>query len=202
MDRSRTLKNLNRQILPGTEVSAYFNQLAELRIEIFKDYPYLYEGSLEYEKKYLARYLKNSQAVLVLIWDQNKLVGAASGVPLKDEEDFVQEAFLSQKRDIHPFFYFGESLLKVPYRGQGLGHVFFDEREKWAKALGFKKTCFCSVIRPEDHPLRPTQYHPLNAFWLKRGYAPDPELVGSFSWQDKDQKFETKKPMQFWVKGI
>ncbi|MFN8846478.1 MAG: GNAT family N-acetyltransferase [Bdellovibrionales bacterium] len=199
MDRSRKLKNLNLQILSGPQAQDHFDPLAALRIEIFQDYPYLYQGSLDYEKKYLTRYLKEPHAIFVLVWDQKNLVGAATGMPLINEEDFVQKPFLKQNFNLSEYFYFGESLLKAAYRGRGLGHVFFDEREKWAHNLGYKKTCFCAVQRPSDHPMRPKNYRPQDEFWIKRGYAPSKGLVGQFSWQDLDQKLETDKPMQFWM---
>ena len=34
---------------------------------------------------------------------------------------------------------------------------------------GFKITAFCSVVRPEDHPFRPSDYRSNNDFWKKRG---------------------------------
>ncbi len=188
------------QTLSGPQLEPYFDELAKLRIEIFRDYPYLYEGSFEYEKKYLSRYLKNEKAVLVFIWDQNKLAGAATGLPLQDEDDFVQKDFVDKNLKISDFFYFGESLLRHEYRGQGLGHVFFDERERWAQNLGFKKSCFCAVQRPDEHPLKPSSYRPLNSFWQKRGYAPAQGLIGYFSWQDINQNSESEKAMQFWLK--
>lgn len=34
----------------GAEVESLLQDLAELRIEVFRSFPYLYEGSLDYEK--------------------------------------------------------------------------------------------------------------------------------------------------------
>ena len=49
--------------------------------------------------------------------------------------------------------------------------MFFDRREAQARSLGrFTHSAFCAVVRPPDHPLRPKDYVPLDAFWGRRGY--------------------------------
>ncbi len=58
------------------------------------------------------------------------------------------------------------------------------------------------MVRPPDHPRRPPDYVPLDAFWRKRGFAPVPGMVGSLTWRDLDAAEETAKPMQFWVKAL
>ncbi len=96
--------------------------------------------------------------------------------------------------DIASIFYCGELVLDPAYRGHGLGHRFFDLREAHARALGgFHSITFCAVVRPPDHPLRPAEYRPLDAFWRKRGYAPVDGLIASFSWKDIDQAGATNK---------
>lgn len=195
------MNSLTIQSVSGVNLEKYFQALAELRIKIFFEYPYLYKGSVEYEKKYLKRYSQSQNAVIVLIHDAEKLIGAATGMPLSEEENFVQAPFLERGLSTADTFYFGESLLKPKYRGKGLGHRFFDEREKWAvEKLKNKKTVFCAVERPDDHPLKPKNYKSLHGFWKKRGYSIIPELIGYFSWQDRTETEESLKPMQFWMK--
>ncbi|MGH8676930.1 MAG: hypothetical protein ACREUQ_01095 [Burkholderiales bacterium] len=72
-------------------------------------------------------------------------------------------------------FYFGESVLEKGYRGRGLSVKFFEEREAHVRGLGgFEWTTFCVVQRPQNHPRRPKDYVPLDAFWVKRGYPSIP----------------------------
>ena len=42
--------------LTGAEFDAAIPALANLRIQIFRVFPYLYDGDLAYEEKYLARF--------------------------------------------------------------------------------------------------------------------------------------------------
>jgi hypothetical protein len=57
-------------------------------------------------------------------------------------------------------------------------------------------------VRPNDHPLRPKDYRPLDAFWTKRGYAKVENLTTTFAWKEIDQASETPKLMQFWMKAL
>lgn len=177
--------------------------VAELRIQVFKDFPYLYEGSLEYEKNYLKVYLESPRSLFVAVKDQRTLVGLSSAIPLIEETDPVKAPFQKAGLNLSEIFYFGESVLLNPYRGLGLGHRFFDEREKGALSFGtFKRTCFCAVERPKDHPRRPQGYQPLHEFWKKRGYQIKPELQTHFLWTDIGETHETPKTMTFWMKEL
>ena len=69
-------------------------------------------------------------------------------------------------------------------------------------ALLVLATAFCAVVRPDDHPLRPRDYAPLDAFWTKRGYTRHPELVARFRWQDLTDGRHSEKPLVFWLKQL
>lgn len=187
----------------GAEIATVFDGLAALRIAVFREFPYLYEGSPAYEKTYLDTYAKAPQALLLAVFDGNSLVGATTCLPLCNETDDVQAPFIRAGFDLDRVFYFGESLLLPPYRGLGIGHRFFNEREAHTRSVGrYAFTCFCAVQRPLNHPLRPASYRPLDAFWQQRGYQPNPALQTTFTWPDIGETTETAKPMQFWVKAL
>lgn len=187
----------------GKGIMPYIKDLARLRMEIFRDYPYLYEGSLEYEEKYLNNYQDSDQAMIVIVKDGNGVVGASSALPLVNESDEIQQVFADAGISPDEVFYFGESLLMKQYRGRGFGHIFFDEREAFAKKLGtYNHTAFCAVQRPSNHPMRPANYKPLDAFWEKRGYIKRPDMITWFSWNDIGHDSETQKPMMFWLKKL
>jgi GNAT superfamily N-acetyltransferase len=177
--------------------------LARLRIAVFREFPYLYDGDLAYEQRYLARFAKADGAVIVAAFEDGRMVGAATGAPLAGQLPQFAEPFAARGHDLASLFYFGESVLLPAWRGRGLGHRFFDAREAHARSLGgFTRTTFCAVVRPEDHPLRPKDYRPLDAFWQKRGYQKVEGLVGRFAWKDLGEEQETEKPMQFWLREL
>lgn len=190
--------------LTGPAARAVLPDLARLRIEVFRDWPYLYQGTPDYEQEYLANFAASEGAVIVVARDGGVVVGAATAVPMASghAEELVAP-LAAAGHDISRIFYLGESVLLRAYRGRGLGHVFFDQREAHARALGgFTFALFCGVTRPDAHPLRPAGYVPLDSFWRKRGYTPLPDIVGSLSWRDVGEAAETAKPMQYWIKAL
>lgn len=189
--------------LTGAELRAALDDLARLRIEVFRDWPYLYDGSYDYERDYFANFAASDGAIVVAARDGDRIIGAATAAPMGGHADEFAEPFEKRGYDISRIFYLGESVLLPAYRGRGLGHAFFEHREAQGQALGgFTHATFCSVVRPADHPRRPSHYRPLDAFWRKRGYEPVPGLVGSFAWLDVGETEETEKPMQFWMKPL
>ena len=193
---------LRFEALSGTQSAPIIDGLAALRIRVFRDWPYLYDGGLDYERGYLHAYRDNPRAIIVAAFDDAELVGASTGLPLQDADAEFAQAFQNTEHDPAEIFYCAESVLLPQYRGQGAGHRFFDLREGHARALGYRKTAFCSVIRPADHPARPEDYRPLDAFWHARGYAPLDSVIAQFSWRDLGAQEDSLKPLQFWMRDI
>lgn len=188
--------------LVGEALDAALDDVAALRISVFRDWPYLYDGDLGYERTYLEAYRQSDAAVLVGAFDGARLVGAATGTPMGDHADDFAVAFDGTGIALSSIFYCAESVLLPEYRGQGIGHRFFDIREAHARALGATVSAFCSVVRPPDHPLKPAAYRPLDGFWRKRGYAPLEGAVAQFAWKDVDQDAETSKRLQVWIRHL
>jgi len=190
------------EALTGAALDAALDDVARLRIEVFRDFPYLYDGDLDYERRYLEVYRDSARAVLVGAFDGDRLVGAATGTPLADHAEDFAAAFAGTGIDMGTVFYCAESVLLPAWRGRGIGHRFFGLREDHAGRNGFSRVAFCAVVRPADHPLRPADHAPLDPFWRKRGYAPLAGAVASFRWKDIDQAEETAKPLQFWMRNL
>lgn len=188
--------------LTGDALKAVLPALAELRIRVFHDWPYLYDGTLEYEQQYLSTFAAAPGAVCIVARDGDRIVGASTGSPMAEADEEFRTPFEEAGYDIAEVFYCGESVLLPEYRGAGVGHAFFDGREAHARKLGgFKYTTFCRVLRSEFHPLKPADYRPLDGFWSKRGYSPT-DLEARYEWKDIDQKAETVKHLQFWIKEL
>jgi GNAT superfamily N-acetyltransferase len=188
--------------LHDAELDAALDDLARLRIAVFRAYPYLYDGDLDYERRYLETYRAAPGAIVVGAFDGAAIVGAATGTPLAEHAEVFAAALGARGIDPGTVFYCAESVLLPEWRGRGIGHRFFDLREDHARALGFGRAAFCAVIRPEGHPARPAGYRPLDAFWRARGYAPLPGAIAQFAWRDLGETAETDKPMQFWLRDL
>lgn len=188
--------------LRSSQVEPWLDALGGLRIRVFRDFPYLYDGSLENERDYLRIYQKAAGSLVVIITDSSGiLVGATTCLPMIDEGPEFQEPFIQQGYDLSQIMYFGESILLPEWRRLGLGKMFFERREAHARRLGLKTTAFCAVDRPADHHLRPADFRPLDGFWESRGYVKQPSLRASFSWKEIGEETESPKTLTFWMKS-
>lgn len=192
--------SLEIQTLKGPLSQKYIKDLARLRITLFRDYPFLYDGSLDYEEKYLQPYTKSEQFLIVLVFDGKKIVGASTAMPLAEESSEVKDPFIMRRLDISKFCYFGESILEMDYRGKGIGRMFFEEREAHAQSLGLTSFCFCTIVRPENHPKKLPNYYSLEKFWKSLGYRKIEGMVTQFAYKEIGEAKESGKQMQFWIK--
>ena len=188
--------------LEGAALQSALPGLAQLRIDVFRAYPYLYDGDVDYERRYVEKFSQATGAVIVGAFDGDKLVGAATGAPMIGQMDQWADPFRERGYDLERLFYCGESVLLPAYRGHGVGHAFFDHREAQARRLGATHSCFCGVVRPQEHPLRPVDFRPLDAFWRKRGYAPLDGVQAVFDWKEHGAAQEPPHPLQFWIRPL
>lgn len=196
------------ETLGGADLAAALPHVARLRIAVFREWPYLYAGTQDYEEHYLGELAKAPDAVIVAAFDGPDIVGAATASPLRQHSPEFAPLFAARAIDSDTVFYFGESVLLPAYRGQGLGHGFFDHRERAARAAvtpdgrRFGHAAFCGVVRATDDPRRPHAYEPLDPFWRKRGFAPVSGMVGTYSWKEVGAEAEAEHPMQFWLRAL
>ncbi|HNR91349.1 MAG TPA: GNAT family N-acetyltransferase [Dokdonella sp.] len=191
------------RIFTGGAVAPHLDDVARLRIEVFRDFPYLYDGDVGYEATYLATYAKSRESLFVLVFDGARVIGASTGLPLADETPSFQKPFVERGIDLGRVFYFGESVLLPAYRGQGIGHRFFDEREAYARQLGrFTMTAFCAVVRAEDDPRRPPGHRPNDVFWTRRGYVQQPDMHCAIEWKEVGANAPSVHPLAFWLRPL
>ncbi|MEN3942113.1 GNAT family N-acetyltransferase [Prosthecobacter sp. SYSU 5D2] len=193
---------LRLENVQGQEIEPHLDALGALRITVFRDFPYLYDGSLEYERDYLKAYVECPRSLVVLAFHGDAAVGATTCMPLADEAPAFKEAFIKAGLDLSKVCYFGESILLLQYRGRGMGKQFFKHRENHARSLGLTLAAFCAVDRAEDHPLRPLNYHPLDDFWSAQGYRKQPDMQATLSWKEVGEDAESPKKLTFWTKEL
>ncbi len=186
----------------GPDILPYVPHLAQLRMQVFREYPYLYDGDMDYEKKYLQTYVDCPDSILVVVFDDDKVVGVSTAIPLKFETDHFKSPFIAAGFDINTIFYLGESVLLKQYRGHKIGEQFFAEREAAAKEQGYTMSVFCAVDRPDDHPARPENWQTLDRLWQRLGYVKHPELKAYYAWKEIGDDEETTKPFTFWLKYL
>jgi GNAT superfamily N-acetyltransferase len=193
------MSGVQMRVASGVEIRPVLAAVADLRIAVFREFPYLYEGDRDYEREYLKVYAASEKSVIVLALDGDRVVGVATGLPLLDSEADFRKPFEEAGYPLAEVFYFGESVLSPEYRGRGIGKAFFEGRESHARRLGYRWTTFCAVERPPDDPRRPVDYRPLDGFWLARGYVFHPELSAVLPWKEVGGG-ERKNTLRFWLR--
>ena len=186
----------------GADVRRHLDAVAALRIAVFRDWPYLYDGDPAYEREYLDAYAASADSLFVLAFDGDRIVGASTGLPLADDSAEFRAPFDAAGLDASRVFYFGESVLLPAYRGQGVGHAFFDHREAHARGLGrFDLAAFCAVDRDPADPRRPAGHRDNDAFWIGRGYARQPGMTMRLRWNEIDRG-DIDHALTFWTRRL
>lgn len=192
--------SISLQTLSGAASLPHLDDVARMRIAVFRDWPYLYDGDVGYEREYLAAYARSPNSVVVLARDGDAVVGASTGIPLAEDSTEFQAPFRARGIDVATVFYCGESVLLPAYRGRGIGHAFFDAREAHARALGgFEWTAFAAVDRDAGDPRRPAGHRGNEAFWGKRGYRREPGMTMRLHWNEVGLG-EVAHPLTFWLR--
>ncbi|MEC5127096.1 GNAT family N-acetyltransferase [Verrucomicrobiales bacterium BCK34] len=187
--------------LQGGEILPHIESLGRLRIAVFREFPYLYDGTLASEEDYLGRYADQPESLVVLMHHQGELVGATTGMPLKVEMEPFQKPFRENGFLPDEIFYFGESIILPPFRGRGAGKRFFELREGHAMKSGsYRLTTFCAVDRGEAHPSKPAHYRPLDSFWKRMGYHRHDRLKCELPWKEVGGDEEQPHRLTFWIK--
>jgi GNAT superfamily N-acetyltransferase len=187
----------------GSAIQPFISALASLRIRVFREWPYLYDGDPQYENNYLQTYLNSESAMLAIAFDDQQIIGCATAIKLIDESDECRAPFLAAGLDASKVVYFGESVLDEAYRGKGLGHLFFDHREAFARQLtGIHTTAFCAVERSIHDSRRPSDARDLANFWRSRGYVRHPALHTQFVWKEINETNPTSQSMCFWLRHL
>ena len=201
MDGSKSTFQIHE--LRGKQVEPWLESLGTLRISVFREYPYLYDGTLEYEQRYLGRYLACERSLVVLVIDADgNAAGATTCIPLADEEAEFQSPFQARGDEVGKILYLGESLVLQKYRGMGLGKQFFQLRERHARQLGLEISAFCAVDRPADDPRQPEGYRSPEGLWKVMGYQKQADLKATLSWKEIGEAEDHPKTLTFWMKSL
>lgn len=158
---SKNNSNVTIEIVTGRDIANYINAIADFRINIFKEYPYLYEGNIDAEYDYLKNYLTNNQSILVIAKSQKKIIGLATGVPVMSDFPLLQgvrDEYLRRNIDPSLYYYYGEVIIDKNFRGKKIGSKLRQLMDEKIKTWNFHNVCVFTVIREKEHALRPKNY--------------------------------------------
>lgn len=186
-------ENIQLKVLVGEEINPYVEEITHLCLIVFREYPYLYEGTVGEYEPYIQKYADTKKGVVCLILDDNHLVGAVTGIPLVEMPPHHISSFYENGYDPSLFYYIGEMVLLPKHRGSQYGQLMYYQVEKKIKEWNFPYLCFCEIERP-DH-----QDSPL---FGKHGYIKHEELHFTAYWQEINGTEETPQHMVYWIKNL
>lgn len=201
------MNNIEIKLLTKKDILNYADKIALMRIENFKEFPYLYQGNLEYEKKYLKTYLENPQAILIAGFCGKDIIAISTGLPVMNNSELLQNIktlFEANNLNLSEYYYFAETIINFSYRGRGLYSKIISLREQAAIARGYNNGCFVTVIRENKHPLKPANYKSPEPIFEHCGYQKS-SIIFTYSWptlQMDGSVKEQKNPLVFWFKKL
>lgn len=198
----KIMSELDIKILHGNEAKPFLNDIAQMRIEMFREFPYLYDGSIEYERNYLEGYFSSPSSTIILGFSGKRLIAFSSSIALNDEMDEIKQPFIDQKLPLKDYFYIGEMMIQPEFRGKGLLRQFFDTQENYAKQNGYKHSVFMTVRRSDEHIERPEDYKDIAPIWRHFEYEILPNMQIDMPWQRVDTGKEEMNVLDVWYKKI
>jgi GNAT superfamily N-acetyltransferase len=191
------------QTLEGHQILPHLDAFGKLRTTIFREYPYLYDSNPEVEKSYLKNYAQCKDSLFIIATHQNKLIGCLSSIPFSNMAHESWAKILQSHFPIAPIFYLGDMLVLKEHRNRGLGTKMYNRfEEEIRKKQKFTQIAFIEVIRPNNDPKRPNDYHSLDAFWKKKGFIKHPELSSYISYKEIGKSTETDHAFLFQIKHL
>ncbi|MEJ2458589.1 MAG: GNAT family N-acetyltransferase, partial [Novosphingobium sp.] len=92
--------------LTGEQILAVIDDLAALRMAVFAEWPYLYDGDPAYEAGYLREFVEAPDSILVAACDGDRVVGAATASPMSAQKAQFRAPFEARRLDVSRLFYF------------------------------------------------------------------------------------------------
>lgn len=163
--------NLRIESLSGAESKKYFEDFARLRIEIFREYPYLYEGTVENERNYIENYLSNPQSRIFVLFDGDKICGMLTTVPMSGEYQDIIASFEKTGLKSSESFYLGDMILQKEYRNRKLFPIFFNAALEHAKCKGFKTLSLMCIVCKDADWGRPAEFRDVVRLCEKIGFT-------------------------------
>lgn len=193
-------------IVQGDAIAELIPFIAEQRLAIFKEYPYLYQGNYEGEYMYLAWFASLPHSAVAVAYQNSQPIGFFTGTAFADFAPHFQGSFeLFENAGLDPaiYYYLSEAIVLPEYRNKSLCRHMTQALEQYARARGFSAGCF-TCEQHEHHPLKPAGYKELGPLFAKLGYRKT-ELTIFFAWDTIQLDGSIKAashPLTYWVRDF
>ena len=195
------------EIVTGKDCAEYVDIVSQFRIEAFREYPYLYEGKIEYEKKYLLGYMADTQGMIAVAKVDGVLAGISTGIPLNGNSEIVADAkkiFRLKNIDISDYYYYGEIIVKPEFRRRSLAKMLYAAQDNLIIKWRFKHASILTIMRDKNHFLKPADYQSPDKMWEHLGFTRN-QLKIDYSWPTIQADHTVKNisnTLEFWTKPL
>ena len=189
----------------GESITPYIKDITELCITIYREYPYLYEGTEEEYLPFIEHYTCSNYGIACLLFDNTKPIGVAIGMPMDEMREKYKKPFINARpqENCEELFYLGEFLLLNDYRDQGFGKQMYLELERLVKENPkLKKICFCKFDETDQGPLMPENYKALDHFWEKLEFDKCDDLTVTVYWRNIYSEEDSPHKLMHWLKTL
>lgn len=183
-------------------MAQHLQHVSEMRMRLFRDFPYLYDAKLDDEREYMHTYSQAGSAALVVTRAEGQLIGLCTTIAISEEIDEFKTKFEALGYAPTKVLYLGEMLLEPAWQGRGLGGQMLERIEAEAAAKGYQWVTAAMVQREENDPRQPDNYRTPRTLLERCGYHAEPRLDSQLTWLEIGQSAPTEHLMRFWVKEI
>jgi GNAT superfamily N-acetyltransferase len=182
-------------------------EVSDLRIEYFREYPYLYVGTAEIEREYFEGFAGDPRALLIIAKEGAQTVAVSTAVPLVSQSEILRDAERAfSQAGLRPetFYYHGEIIITPECRGKGIAREIFQQEEQAARSLGFESFCLAAVVRSKDDPRRPKGYVDTDGVWESLGFRRQ-DVTIDYHWPTMlhdGTVADVPNRMAFWMKAV
>lgn len=187
----------------GAQVTEMIPLIEQLRISNFKNYPYLYSGTIENEAQHSEIYRNNEEAIVVQATVNQEIQALVMGTPVSTLATIfpdIESLLKSENFNPQEFYYLEEAILVNDINTMQKVCAVIEEH---ARTLHYKHICFVNVAE-EPSVLKPENYQSLNPLFEQLGFVKT-ELTIPVSWPTLcgDSIVETKEhSLILWIKAL
>jgi GNAT superfamily N-acetyltransferase len=192
------------QSYTGVQITAVIGDVAALRISVFREYPYLYDGNRAYEERYLQGLVRNDRSLVVVARVDGAVIAAATALPLASDAEIlagIDGPFAALGLDAHDHYYYSEIVVDPAHRSRGIAREFYRRREAHARALGYRRVCLAAIEREPGAVAVPSGYFDPAAIWAAMGFVREPSLFVTFRWPTRaaEGTRDLEHKLVFWL---
>lgn len=191
---------MQTQVLKGKEAGRYIDDLADLRISYFREYPYFYQVNRSVEKEYLTTYSRSPNTLFVVAGEE--AVGVLTGCPLTESIEGYQRPFVNKKMELDKVFCLGEFVFQSGYENEAIQKKMYEQlEEQIRKERKYSQIVVYEIVRLEND-LEPPGYVSIEEFWEKMGFVKQADLALSIPWEDSRTNRLVDHTLVAWLKSF